>query len=161
MSRETASRDVKLNVLAAFTGGLTAVAFVGTGLATGMAAHYTAQKAVAKAQSKAAPAQNDVAAPPSVEPPLPIRTVVTTRFVQAKAPAAQGTNTSGGQGTQGSGAQRATGSVARRPTHSRQSSAGTSVRSTSRSAAAPAPARAPAPVAVRSRAVAPAPSAAS
>ena len=83
MSRNTKSRDVTLNALAVLTGGLTAAAFVGTGLATGLAADYTAQKAQAKAQSKAAAAPLRAVAAPAAKP-LPVRTVVTTRFVQGQ-----------------------------------------------------------------------------
>jgi hypothetical protein len=54
MSRDTTSRDVKLNALALLTGGITAATFLGTGLVTGLAADYTAQKTQAKAESKAA-----------------------------------------------------------------------------------------------------------
>ena len=86
MSRETASRDLSLNALAVLTGGLTAAALVGTGLVTGLAADFTAQKAQAKALSNAAaaPVLADVA-PAPVATPRPVRTVVTTRFVQGKA----------------------------------------------------------------------------
>ena len=86
MSREIASRDLSLNALAVLTGGLTAAALVGTGLITGLAADYTAQKARAKALSNAAaaPALADVA-PAPVATPRPVRTVVTTRYVQGKA----------------------------------------------------------------------------
>ncbi|HZW45714.1 MAG TPA: hypothetical protein VFF32_15255 [Dermatophilaceae bacterium] len=86
MSRETASRDLSLNALAVLTGGLTAAALVGTGLVTGLAADYTAQKAQAKALSNAAaaPLPADVA-PAPVATPRPVRTVVTTRYVQGKA----------------------------------------------------------------------------
>ena len=52
MPRDTKSRDVTLNALSVLTGGLTAAAFVGTGLVTGLAADYTAQKAQMKAESK-------------------------------------------------------------------------------------------------------------
>lgn len=132
MSRETARRDMSLNTLAVLTGGLTAAAFVGTGLVTGLAADYTAQKNQAKALSRTAAAPVPVAiAPQPRATPLPVRTVVTTRYVRAKGP------------------------VVRQPGRS------TSVGSTSRSAPAPAAARAPAPVAVRAPAAAPAPSAAS
>ena len=131
MSRETAARDMSLNALAVLTGGLTAAALVGTGLVTGLAADYTAQKTQAKAMSKAAAAQLPVASAPQPRAtPLPSRTVVTTRHVRASGP------------------------VGRQPGGS------TSVGSTGR-AAAPAAARAPAPVAVRAPAAAPAPSAAS
>lgn len=132
MSRETASRDKSLNALAVLTGGLTAAAFVGTGLVTGLAAGYTAEKAQAKAASKAAavplPAE---AAPQPVATPRPIRTVVTTRYVQGKA------------------------SAASRQVITQTSGRVSSVPSNQQPAAAPAPQRAPAP------AVAPAPSAAS
>lgn len=50
MPRDTKSRDVTLNALSVLTGGLTAAAFVGTGLVTGLAADYTAQKAQVKAE---------------------------------------------------------------------------------------------------------------
>jgi hypothetical protein len=53
MSRATRSRDVTLNVLSGLTGVITAAAFIGTGLVTGLAAEYTAQKAQAKAHSHA------------------------------------------------------------------------------------------------------------
>jgi hypothetical protein len=103
MSRETASRDMSLNALAVLTGGITAAAFVGTGLITGLAAGYTAQKAQAKAISNAAAAPQlaDVA-PQPVATPRPVRTVVTTRYVQGKASAASRqviTRTSGGVST--------------------------------------------------------------
>ena len=86
MSRETARRDMSLNALAVLTGGVTAAAFVGTGLVTGLAADFTAQKAQAKALSNAAtaPLHADVA-PAPVATPRPVRTVVTTRYVQGKA----------------------------------------------------------------------------
>ena len=86
MSRETASRDMSLNALAVLTGGLTAAAFVGTGLITGLAAEYTAQKAQTKAISNAAaaPLRAEVA-PAPMATPRPSRTVVTTRHVQGKA----------------------------------------------------------------------------
>ncbi len=67
MSRDTASRDVKLNALAVLTGGITTVAFLGTGLATGLAADYTSQKTQAKAEAKAAAA-------PAVAAPRPVAT---------------------------------------------------------------------------------------
>jgi len=132
MPRDTASRDKSLNALAVLTGGLTAAAFVGTGLVTGLAADFTAQKTQAKAISNAAaaPLPADVT-PAPVATPRPIRTVVTTRYVQGKASATSSqviTRTSGKAST---------------------------VPSSQQPAAAPAPARAPAP------AVAPAPSAAS
>lgn len=86
MSRETARRDMSLNALAVLTGGLTAAAFVGTGLVTGLAADYTAQKAKEKALANAAAAPLLAAiAPPPVATPRPTRTVVTTRYVQGKA----------------------------------------------------------------------------
>lgn len=132
MSRETTARDVTLNALAVLTGGLTAAAFVGAGLVTGLAAGYTAQKAQAKAMSNAAAAPLFAAdAPQPVSTPLPTRTVVTTRVVQAKGPAAQGQVST-----------RASGRV-------------TTFRANRQAVAAPAPQRA------RARAVAPAPSAAS
>jgi hypothetical protein len=86
MSRETARRDMSLNALAVLTGGVTAAAFVGTGLVTGLAADFTAQKAQAKALSNAAaaPLLANVA-PAPVATPRPVRTVVTTRYVQGKA----------------------------------------------------------------------------
>ena len=86
MSRETARRDMSLNALAVLTGGLTAAAFVGTGLVTGLAAGYTAQKAQEKALSNAAaaPLLADIA-PPPVATPRPTRTVVTTRYVHGTA----------------------------------------------------------------------------
>ena len=132
MSRGTASRDLSLNALAVLTGGLTAAAFVGTGLVTGLAADYTAQKAQAKAISNAAaaPLPADVA-PQPVATPRPIRTVVTTRYVQGKT------------------------SAPSRQVITRASGKASTVPSNQRPAAAPAPQRAPA------RAVAPAPSAAS
>src|SRR5665647_1298733 len=88
MSRDTASRDKSLNALAVLTGGLTAAAFVGTGLVTGLAADFTTQKTQAKAISNAAaaPLPADVA-PAPVATPRPVRTVVTTRYVQGKASA--------------------------------------------------------------------------
>jgi hypothetical protein len=90
MSRETASRDKSLNALAVLTGGLTAAAFVGTGLVTGLAAGYTAEKAQAKAISNAAAVPlPTVVSPQPVATPRPIRTVVTTRYVQGKASAAR------------------------------------------------------------------------
>ncbi|MHB1472755.1 MAG: hypothetical protein ACYDDU_12640 [Dermatophilaceae bacterium] len=132
MSRETANRDVALNALAVLTGGITAAAFIGTGLMTGLAADYTAQKTQAKAMSKAAAVPLPAATEPQpVATPLPIRTVVTTRFVQGNAP------------------------VAKSRTITRASGSVSTVRSYRQPAAAPAPQRAPA------RAVAPAPSAAS
>jgi hypothetical protein len=88
MSRETASRDMALNTLAVLTGGLTAAAFVGTGLVTGLAADATAQQSQAKAASKAAAAQLAALAPQTVATPLPVRTVVTNRVVQGTLPAA-------------------------------------------------------------------------
>jgi len=132
MSRETASRDMSLNALAVLTGGITAAAFVGTGLITGLAAGYTAQKAQATAISNAAAAPQlaDVA-PQPVATPRPIRTVVTTRYVQGKA------------------------SATSRQVTTRTSGRVSTVSSNQQPAAAPAPQRAPA------RAVAPAPSAAS
>jgi len=87
MSRETASRDMALNALAVLTGGLTAAAFVGTGLVTGLAADATAQQSQAKAASKAA-SQLAALAPQPVATPLPVRTVVTNRVVQGTLPAA-------------------------------------------------------------------------
>lgn len=89
MSRETASRDMALNALAVLTGGLTAAAFVGTGLVTGLAADATAQQSQAKAASKAAAASQLAAlAPQPAATPLPVRTVVTNRVVQGTLPAA-------------------------------------------------------------------------
>lgn len=85
MSRETARRDMSLNALALLTGGVTAAAFVGTGLVTGLAADFTAQKAQAKAVSNAAAASLADVAPAPVATPRPVRTVVTTRYVQGKA----------------------------------------------------------------------------
>ena len=87
MSRETASRDMALNALAVLTGGLTAAAFVGTGLVTGLAAYATAQQSQAKAASKAA-SQLAALAPQPVATHLPVRTVVTNRVVQGTLPAA-------------------------------------------------------------------------
>jgi hypothetical protein len=138
MPRDPKSRDLTLNSLALLTGGLTAAALVGTGWVTGLASDSTAQKSQAKAQALAAAAPAVVAAVPKpVVTPLPVRTVVTTRFVQAAA--------GGGQ---------------------RSYSGGTSVGSTSRAAApaapgAPARAAAPAPRPAPKPAAAPAPSAAS
>lgn len=86
MSRETARRDMSLNALAVLTGGVTAAAFVGTGLVTGLAADFTAQKAQAKALTNAAAVPQPVqVAPAPVATPRPVRTVVTTRYVQGKA----------------------------------------------------------------------------
>src|SRR5665647_978664 len=85
MSRETARRDMSLNALAVLTGGLTAAAFVGTGLVTGLAAGYTAQKAQEKARSNTAAAPLLADIPPPVATPRPTRTVVTTRYVQGTA----------------------------------------------------------------------------
>ncbi|NMM23687.1 MAG: hypothetical protein HHJ11_09350 [Phycicoccus sp.] len=96
MSRETASRDLSLNALAVLTGGLTAAALVGTGFVTGLASDYTAQKAQAKALANAAAnagANAAVApaadAPAPVATPRPVRTVITTRYVQGKAQVAR------------------------------------------------------------------------
>lgn len=135
MSRDTASRDLSLNALAVLTGGLTAAALVGTGLVTGLAADYTTQKAQAKAlaNAAAAPVLADVA-PAPVATPRPVRTVVTTRYVQGKA------------------------QVAGRQTITRSSGSVSTVRQpASAPQRAPAPKPAPKPAPVR----APAPSAAS
>ena len=134
MSRDTASRrDMSLNALAVLTGGLTAAAFVGTGLLAGLAADYTAQIAQAKEASKTSAASvfAEIKPQPPVATPRPTRTVVTTRYRQAKPPAA--------------GPQLIT----------RASGRVSTVRAYRKPASAPAPQRA------RGRAAAPAPSAAS
>jgi hypothetical protein len=136
MPRDPKSRDITLNSLALITGGLTAVAFVGTGWVTGLAADYTAQKAQAKALTTAVAAAAPVTADPAPQPaatPRPTRTVVTTRVVQATSP------------------------VARQQVFTRSSGRVSTVRANTRFVAAPAPA----PQRSRPRAVAPAPSAAS
>ena len=144
MSRDSASRDRSLNVLAVMTGGLTAAALVGTGFVSGLASDYTAQKTQAKAQFNAAAASlRAVEAPAPVAPaapvatPLPVRTVVTTRYVQAEVSAAQ---------AQVSG--RAPGAI---------TPAGVTNRAMPARAQAPAQAAAPAPAPVPVRAAAPAP----
>lgn len=142
MSRETAARDVTLNALALLTGGLTAAAFVGTGLVTGLAADATAQKDQAKAVAAAhvtqlaakAQLQAEVARR-SIPTPRPTKTVVTTTHVTQLAAEAQA----------GSQSQ----------VSSRQSTSSTR----SSRAAAPAPVRAQAPT--RANVAPPAPSAAS
>lgn len=146
MSRDTASRDVTLNVITVLTGGLTAAALVGTGLVTGLAANHTAQKAQAKAvaaahvselaaaaQLKVEIARRSVPTPRPTRTVVTIRTVVTTEYVQAKASAQRSSQVS---------------STRSSSTHSGRTSA----------AAAPAP-RAQAPV--RAYVPPPAPSAAS
>jgi len=136
MPRDPKSRDLTLNSLALLTGGLTAAAFVGTGWVTGLASDYTAQKAHAKAVAMAASAPAVVAAQPVVTP-RPVRTVVTTRYVQAGPGIVQG-------GTSG-----------------RTTSQTTTGGAAPARAGSPARAAAPAPVPVKARAAAPAPSAAS
>jgi hypothetical protein len=147
MSRDTTSRDVTLNALTALTGGLTAVAFVGTGLVTGLAADYTAQRSHAKTAANEASATLRVAAAPKpAATPRNIRRVVTTRVA-----------------TGGPGVATSPGSTAGT---SKSAAGGTSRTPRSRGAVrapapAPAPPAAPAPVAAPAPAAPPAPSAAS
>ena len=150
MSRDIKSRDLTLNSLALLTGGLTAAAFVGTGLVTGLAADYTAQKAHAKTLKVSAAAPAVVAvAPAPVPTPLPVRTVITTRVVQAASGVGQA-------GTPGGTSVRSSGGT------SRGTSSSTTSRAAAPAAAAPGRAAAPAPAPAPAKAAAaPAPSAAS
>jgi hypothetical protein len=151
MSRDTASRDVKLNALAVLTGGITAATFVGTGLVTGLAADYTSQKAQARTESKAA-ALPVLPAPQPTEAPLPVRTVVTTRIVQRAAAPAAPVGASRTRPRSGTSSHSASGSAPAAPVPVARAAAPAAAR-------APRPGRAPAPA--RKPAAPPAPSAAS
>ena len=107
MSRDAKSRDVTLSSLSVLTGGLTAVALVGTGVVMGLAAEQTAHKVQVKAESGAAalvaaPAVAAATVRPFVvlraQTPRPTRTVVTTHVVQAASSVSGGSpgGTSGG-----------------------------------------------------------------
>jgi len=146
------------NSLSVQAGGLTAAAFVGTGLMAGVAVDNTAHKDNVKAMGKAA-AYSAIPVRPAVAPiPHPTRTVTTTRVVPAGSAGAgaSGDTTSGGTRSGGT-----TGTSGGAAGTSGGTTSSTSGGAAAPAAAAPAGVAAPAPAAAAPAAAAPAPSAAS